>query len=274
MQEDAVYQYLLSIFGEKVKRQVSYNEMRGSADFYIEGVGYVEYDGSGYYHFFKKSDKEKDIKYSPIRLSSQAYFGGVPYIKNIILGEKEGYCAVVTPKEYSVSLVTKRRESSDMLNNCHPLANSSGTFVFGLFYGDMLIGVAKFGHPTDRGESGLELRRFFVLDGTPRNTESWFLRKCEKELPNNTKIITYTHRHEKGSYLKALGYTEIDREILNYDSYLIGNRLISKRVMFGIAKRLGMIDKFGTKISKELLNTLLGGEKIIEPSKRKFIKVL
>lgn len=275
-QEKEVLNYLTEIFGDKVKDNVKYRPgIRGRADYFVEGLGFIEYDGSGFYHFFKKTDTIKDEEFHPIRLNAQAFFGGVDYLKWKLGVGLSGYCSVESVKEYDVKIIdTKISYSSEMLMQCHPLGNCAGSYVFGLFYKDKLIGVAKFGHPTDKNQTGIELRRFFVLDGTPKNTESRFLRQCEKLLGPNIEIVTYTHRHENGTYLRALGYTEIDREILEYDSYLINGKIISKRVMFGIAKRLGLIDKYGTSLSKDLLNGILGGEKIIELSKRKFVKSL
>lgn len=158
-----------------------------------------------------------------------------------------------------------------MLENCHILGNCAGSFVFGLYYNDMLIGVAKFGNPTNKLDNEyLELRRFFVLDGTPKNTESFFLRQCEKRL--NKNLVTYIHSHEIGSYLKALGWKQHKTKQLKYDIYIVNGQYISKRRMWGWAKKIGLIDKFGTTDGKEILSKLLGAKKIIEPSKIKFSK--
>jgi len=160
-----------------------------------------------------------------------------------------------------------------MLSQCHSLGNCSGKTVFALFHQETMIGVAKFGVPTNPSDKDcLELRRFFVLDGTPMNTESWFLRQCEKQLTG--KLVTYVHHNEKGSYLKALGWTMVKGKSKDYDCYKIGNRIYNKRVIWGWAKRKGLVDKFGTTMAKELLVACLGGIKITEPSKIKFEKVL
>jgi hypothetical protein len=110
------------------------------------------------------------------------------------------------------------------------------------------------------------------LDGTPRNTESYFLRRCEKKLTG--KLVTYIHDYEKGSYLKALGWTQHPKKNKNYDAYVINGKIINKRKMWGWAKKTGLVDKFGTTQGKLLLAHILGGEKILEPSKIKFTKDL
>ena len=198
-------------------------------------------------------------------------FGKEDYINFYILNKLTGYCSVKTPKEYDVKVVDNRKLSTQMLENCHILGNCAGSDVFGLYYKELLIGVAKFGIPTNRQDNGnLELRRFFVLDGTPKNTESFFLRQCEKRL--NKNLVTYIHAHEVGSYLKALGWKEHEKKTLMYDVYIVDGKTINKRRMWGWAKKIGLVDKFGTTEGKEVLAKLLGAKKIIEPSKIKFSK--
>jgi hypothetical protein len=140
----------------------------------------------------------------------------------------------------------------------------------------MIIGVAKFGLPTNRYDKDkLELRRFFVLDGTPKNTESWFLAQCERRLPSGTNLVTYVHHDERGSYLRSCNWSQVKgRPQKDYDSYIIGDKLYSKRAVWGWAKKCGLVDKFGSKTAKDLFIALAGGQKIIQPSKIKFIKKL
>lgn len=273
LQEESVYKTLLVLF-QDVKRSVRYSlNSRHIADFFVEGVGFIEYDGSGFYHQVKESDKKIDNEFKPIRLNAQAYFGKEPYLRNLLRGEKTGYCSVDSVKGYKVKRLDKVSLANEMLENCHSLGSTAGKIVFGLFYDDQLIGVAKFGNVTNPyDKADLELRRFFVLDGTPRNTESFFLRGCEKLIGKGVLITTYIHSHEKGSYLKALGW-EMDKISEKcYDSYMIGGRMYSKRVLWGWAKKIGLVDKFGTTEAKEILSSLLGGEKVLQPSKIKFTK--
>ena len=274
IQERKVLQNLKELFPDVEEQKRYSQDNKQKSDFYISQIGHIEYDGNGFFHQLKKSDIEKDDKFKPIRLNAQAYHGGIDYLKWKLLNQKSGYCSANHPQEYTVRLIDNRKESTRMLENCHPLGNCAGTKVFGLFYQDKLIGAAKFGLPTNKDDNGmLELRRFFVLDGTPRNTESYFLRQCEKKLPNE-KLVTFIHHFEKGSYLKALGWKIIKNTQMDYDSYLINGNLISKRKFWGWAKKTGLVDKFGTTDAKNILCELLNGQKIIQPSKIKFIKIL
>lgn len=76
---------------------------------------------------------------------------------------------------------------------------SSCRYCLGLFDGDALLGVAVYGFPVGRqtvksitpdlkNDEVLELTRFWVVDGTPKNTESYFLGKTFDWLRKNTKI--------------------------------------------------------------------------------------
>lgn len=71
---------------------------------------------------------------------------------------------------------------------------------FGLFDNENLIGVLMFATPCSenvrRSVFGdeyknhvTELHRLHILDGTPKNTESWFITKCLKELKRIKPII-------------------------------------------------------------------------------------
>jgi len=275
VQEKEVLTLLQELYPDKeiVQHKRYDNKSRCKSDFFIDGVGHIEYDGNGFYHQLKSSDIVVNGQYTPIRLNAQVIFGGIDYLRFKLLNEKSGYCSVTSLNEYRVEFIKNRKISTKMLENCHVLGNCAGTDVIGLFHADKLIGVAKFGNPTNKKDIDLlELRRFFVLDGTPRNAESWFLRKCE--LLINRDLVTYVHHDEKGSYLKALGWIQMSHPKKDYDFYLINGQLINKRRMFGWTKKIGLVEKLGTTSAKEALCHLMGGKKIMQPSKIKFIKRL
>ena len=268
LEEECVFVNLCQLFAD-IKRQVRYNDdSKKTSDFWIDGIGHIEYDGAGFWHIMKK---ESDLPC--VRLSAQAYHGGIDYLRYFFKLDKTGYTACKSPREYTVKLLDKQKMATDMLLSCHPLGTCPGTKTYGLFYQDKLIGVGKWGVPTNPSDKGkLELRRFFILDGTPRNTESWFLSQMEKRLSEIT-LVSYIHAHEKGSYLKACGWTCVRTTgPALYDAYLIGNKLYSKRIIWGYAKRVGLVDKLGSSMAKETLCALMGGRKIIEPKKIKFEK--
>ena len=91
---------------------------------------------------------------------------------------------------------------------------------YGLFEEDNLIGVLMFATPCsenvrasvfgkDYKDCVTELHRLHILDVTPKNTESWFISRCLKELkkdkPNIKAVISFsdsTEGHE-GTIYKA-----------------------------------------------------------------------
>ena len=71
---------------------------------------------------------------------------------------------------------------------------------YGLFDADKLIGVLMFATPCSENvrssvfgkeykDHVTELHRLHILDVTPKNTESWFISRCLKQLKNDKPII-------------------------------------------------------------------------------------
>ncbi len=86
---------------------------------------------------------------------------------------------------------------------------------FCLYDGPMLIGMAVYGQAVSRhlnSDSVLELRRFCLIDETPRNTESWFLSRTlkhiRKTMPEVKNIITYADPNwgHDGTIYKATNF--------------------------------------------------------------------
>ena len=74
-------------------------------------------------------------------------------------------------------------------HGCH---NAPGP-CYGLYEDDRLIGALLYANPCtdavrksvwgpEMKESVIELHRLYIEDGTPRNTESWFIMQCQKRL--------------------------------------------------------------------------------------------
>ena len=242
-------------------------------------IGYIEYDGRGghYRPDQIQRDKKKDqmtLDMPIIRISTQAFYGEKDYLNWFLKKENVGYVAAKID-EYTVTLLKDGdyQKARQLLRDCHPLECGSGKIIFGLKFNDQLIGASQLGNPVYKNETGLELRRFFILDGTPKNTESWFLKKCMNVLPvlGHKKLITYCHDWEKASYLTALGWKEIERPKMEYDYYLWNGKVFSKRVWWKWAKEAGLVDAVGTKAAKLQLAKIVGAEVIYEGTKRKFI---
>lgn len=105
------------------------------------------------------------------------------------------------PSEFLVRQVGFR-EVRDFVQRGH-YSNSAGKVsapCFALFRGDAMVGAAIYGRPSGRllaaslwqggnDSNTLELTRLFVIDGTGRNTESWFLAQCHRMLPPSIKLV-------------------------------------------------------------------------------------
>lgn len=110
------------------------------------------------------------------------------------------------------------------------------SYAFGLYQGTTLRGVCTFGVPPSRHlqmsacpsrpSSVLELNRVWVHDDMQRNTESWFVSRCLKQLPAFI-IVSYadTAYHHRGFIYRALnwrfaGLTDEERKTPRFD-YLV-----------------------------------------------------
>jgi hypothetical protein len=112
------------------------------------------------------------------------------------------------------------------------------SIAFGLIFCGRVVGVCTFGFPasrhlqigacrTDPG-SVIELNRLWVCDTMPKNSESWFVARCLKELPPYI-VISYadTSVGHVGHIYRALnfkysGWTDMDRKTPRFDYVVPG----------------------------------------------------
>jgi hypothetical protein len=102
--------------------------------------------------------------------------------------------------DYTVELIPNRM-AQEMVVNYHYLhRRAPAMFSYGLFDGFTMIGCIIFGKPANKNlcwgvcgreesEKVLELTRLWVLDGTPKNTESFLIGNALRLLPSNYDII-------------------------------------------------------------------------------------
>lgn len=133
--------------------------------------------------------------------------------------------------------------NNDMLKHMHYLQTLAPTkHSFILTYKTRTVGVCTFGKPSRQNiKADLELSRFFVMDGTPKNTESYFLGGALRLLHKSGfrgTIISFadtTEGHQgtiyKASNWKFDGYTS-----KNYHYEKDGTR-IHKRQVWDRAKK-------------------------------------
>ena len=93
-------------------------------------------------------------------------------------------------RDFKIRIID-RKVAEPFVEEWHYSKNINGlriTYCFGLYDGDILIGVSIFGAPAMNNQASkwnpnnpsklLELRRLCCIDDTPKNTESYFIGKC------------------------------------------------------------------------------------------------
>lgn len=113
---------------------------------------------------------------------------------------------------YTIDIIDKKIAKQVIVENHYSKKWTSCRYALGLFNEENLIGVAVYGHPIGRqtvksispylnNGDVLELTRLWIVDGTPKNTESYFLGKTFDWLRKNTLtkvLISYSdpmHNH-------------------------------------------------------------------------------
>lgn len=124
----------------------------------------------------------------------------------------ENYKVVKIPYKVARDYITEHHYShgcSGMANPCYGLFETRNDGLFG--EQDHLIGALMFATPCSEdvrasifGEEYkdwvIELHRLHVLDGTPKNTESWFISRClsmiKTDLPRIRAVISFSDSTE------------------------------------------------------------------------------
>lgn len=97
--------------------------------------------------------------------------------------------ATTIPERYTTRHIASKVGKEFIRAHHYTQGCHNGPMCFGLFEGDTLIGVLAFATPSsenvrasvfgpDHRNSVTELHRLVVLDGTPTNTESWFIARA------------------------------------------------------------------------------------------------
>jgi hypothetical protein len=105
-----------------------------------------------------------------------------------------------SPLDYVVEPITSKMANGLVVTNHYLHRKASTMFAFGLFDGMELIGTIIYGKPASpslcKGVCGvdealrvIELTRLWVQDKTPKNTESFFIGKTLRMLPQDFDII-------------------------------------------------------------------------------------
>lgn len=141
-----------------------------------------------------------------------------------------------------------------------------------LKYKNKNVGVAVFSRPSRQSiKADLELSRFFIMAGTPKNTESFFLGYCLRQLRKDGfigKIVTFADADEnhKGTIYKATNWIFDGMTQLNYHYLDINGQRIHKRQVWNRAKQNNLKESEESKL--EALT------KIIESPKSRYYYII
>lgn len=133
----------------------------------------------------------------------------------------------------------KNQEAQDMVLNKHYAQRKpSISYLFGLYNNNVLVGICSFGKPASNslcvGVCGkehsnrvYELNRLYIEPNQPKNTASWFVSKCLKELKKDRLIIVSysdTGMNHYGYIYQATNFLYTGSTKERTDKYTEGNK--------------------------------------------------
>ena len=190
---------------------------------------------------------------------------------------------MISIKDLRIELIDKSVAKDIIIKNHYSHKWSSCRYAIGLFEKDRLIGVAVYGFPVGRlvvksispileNKDVLELTRLWIIDDTPKNTESWFLGKTFSWLKENTDIkvlISYSD--------PMFGHVGTIYQATNW-LYQGNNTMLVKGYLYKINGEMfhprSAVAKFGSVKHSVLLEVDKDYEKIEMKKKHRYIYIL
>ena len=131
-------------------------------------------------------------------------------------------------------------------------------YVFELLDEGQIVGMAVFGQPCGTnvtrkyGDNTLELRRFYVLDHMPKNTASYFLSRCLKQLRKTgmSKVISYSDPNQghTGVMYRATNFEYLGKELSPNPRVIVyKNKKIPMRMYYAKVKDKSSYQPFALK---------------------------
>lgn len=141
-------------------------------------------------------------------------------------------------KVYEVKRITYEETKEFILTKHYAQRMPSITYAFGLFKGGEKVGVLTIGKPASHslciGICGAkysnkvyELNRLITLDGLERNSLSWFVSKCLKDLKQDDLIIVSyadSGMNHNGYIYQATNFIYTGKTRQRTDKYTPGNK--------------------------------------------------
>lgn len=118
---------------------------------------------------------------------------------------------VFQPALYAVRPISFRGAKRIIEYGHYTHSLTKGRYCYGMFLGDRLVGAAVYGQPSGRNvaqsffeggdeQNTLELLRFYILDVTGKNAESWFLSRSLRLLPPGVALVVAYSSPGAGHY--------------------------------------------------------------------------
>lgn len=145
-------------------------------------------------------------------------------------------------EKYKIKLIEKKLANKIQIENHYLHTRASCIYGFGLFDGDVIIGVILYGNPTapttldicgkEERKSVIEITRLWIKDDTPKNTESYFIGNTIKLIDKHIIIafadpefqhvgtiyqasnFIYTERSKRGGKVIAIKGSKIHNKTL------------------------------------------------------------
>ena len=185
--------------------------------------------------------------------------------------------------DYTIDLIDKELAKKLIKENHYSHAWTPSRYTLGLFDGENLIGVAVYGFPVGRqtvksitpnleNKDVLELKRLWLVDEAPKNSESYFIGKTFDWLRKNTSIkvlISYsdaTYNH-LGIIYQATNWLYQGNKIATGNGYLhkIHGKLTNPRSVCVVYKTIK---------TEELLKIDPNYERVKIKKKHRYIYIL
>jgi len=195
---------------------------------------------------------------------------------------------------YKVQRISAKQAKKYIHHNHYSKGSHNGPSpCYGLFDDENLIGVLMFATPCSENvrssvfgssmkDAVIELHRLHIQDGTPKNTESWFIARCLKAIktdrPQTKAVLSFsdlTEGHE-GTIYKAtnalrLGQTKKSRFYRDINGRLRHPRQNGKNICAKYAQELGWTPEY--RFAKNRYLWLIGQSKKEKRDLRKMLQL-
>lgn len=177
-------------------------------------------------------------------------------------------------EEYSVKPIMTCETKDWLLHKHYAHRLPSITYAFGLYHGEILIGICTYGHPFSSQlkkcmgdewfDKIMELNRLCVNEGLPQNALSWFVAQTFKLLPKPMPLVSYAdtaHNHHGYIYQATIWiYTGISAPFMDY--VVKGYEHLHNQSVCDLVGRADKDDEVGGKSRYQLLVDKFGAENV------------